>query len=296
MRAGGPAAALSAVKTALMKEPQVAESGRAHSGRPAGAVAGAGRWVPALTRASQILDVVMAAEQPQTVSTLARDLGLPKSTVHGLCATLVHLGLLTRRDGNSFRLGPHVMRWASAFLARTDLTAEFSALWDDLQVLTNETITLSVLDGADVVYIGCRNSSSPLGISFRIGMRLPAAFTATGKAIMSTMRESQVREIMSRPWPEPLTSRSVRSINALLRELRDSRERGYSIDDGQTREGMYCFGTAVRDSANQAVAGVAVSLLAEKVDEATMQLAARSIQTIARKLSIRLGADLDVDA
>lgn len=261
--------------------------------RPANVVAADGeKGVPALVRGSRVLDAVMASEQPLTVSDLARQLELPKSTVHGLCVTLVNLGLLTRRNGNSFCIGPHVMRWASAFLARTDLTAEFSALWDNLRVLTNETITLSVLDGPEVVYIGCRNSASPLGITFRIGMRLPAAFTATGKAILSTMTESQVRAIMGESWPEPLTPRSVTSIDKLLRELDDCRIRGFSIDDGQTREGMYCFGTPVRDSTNQAVAGVAVSLLVAKVDEATIKLAAHCIKAIAYQLSIRLGADV----
>lgn len=250
------------------------------------------KGVPALIRGCRILDTIMASDQPLTVSDLARQLALPKSTVHGLCTTLVDLGLLLRRNGNSFRIGPHVMRWASAFLAQTDLTAEFSALWDNLSVLTDETITLSVLDGREVVYIACRNSASPLGITFRIGMRLPAIFTATGKAILSSMTDQEVRAILAGPWPEPLTPRSVASIDGLLRELEECRRRGFSIDDGQTRKGMYCFGTPVRDSTNRVVAGVAVSLLAARVDPPTTKLAAQSIQTIANHLSIRLGADV----
>jgi DNA-binding IclR family transcriptional regulator len=55
---------------------------------------------------------------------------------------------------------------------------------------------------------------------------------------------------------------------------------------------MYCFGTPVRDSSNQVVAGVAVSLLATRVDERTTELAAESIRTIAHQLSMRLGADM----
>ena len=258
--------------------------------------AGAQHKVPALARGGALLDAVALAEEPQTVSTLARGLELPKSTVHGLCVTLVDMGLLVRRSDGSFRVGPHVMRWANAFLAGTDLTAEFAALWDDLKVLPHGTITLSVLDGADVVYIGCRNSGQPLGITFRIGMRLPAIYTATGKAFLSTMSEARVREITNRAWPEALTPRSVRSVTALLRELKACRERGYSVDDGQTREGMYCFGTVVRDSSGQPVAGVAVSLLAEEVDAQNRQLAADSIQKIARKLSIRMGADPGLDS
>ncbi len=266
-----------------MKNPTTTETRRS---------SGCHRAVPALVRGSRVLDAVMASEHSPTVSDLARQLNLPKSTVHGLCSTLVDLGLLARDSGNAFRIGPHVMRWASAFLARTDLTKEFSALWDNLSVLKDETITLSVLDGSEVVYIACRNSSLPLGITFRIGMRLPATFTATGKAILSTMSDKQVRAILSGRWPEPLTPRSVRTMEALLRELRACRRRGFSIDDGQTREGMVCFGAAVRDSTNLAVAGVAVSLMAEHVDEATTKLAGRCVQTIAQQLSARLGADI----
>jgi IclR family transcriptional regulator, blcABC operon repressor len=226
---------------------------------------------------------------------LARQLKLPKSTVHGLCTTLVDLHLLVRRNGSYFCIGPHVMRWASAFLGQTELTAEFAALWDNLRLLPDETITLSVLDGTEVVYIACRNSGSPLGITFRIGMRLPAAFTATGKAILSTMSDRQVREIMSGPWPEPRTKHSVGKIEALLRELEECRQRGFSIDNEQTLEGMYCFGTPVRDSTDLAIAGIAVSLLASRVSESTVKLAAQGIKAMARELSLRLGANLECD-
>lgn len=260
---------------------------------PAGGSPGGTRKdVPALTRGCKILDAVAAANRPLTASVLARELNLPRSTVHGLCATLVNLGLLLRESDNGFRIGPHIMRWTRAFLAQTDLTAEFAALLETLRVLTNETITLSILDGNEVVYIGCRNSPAPLGITFRIGMRLPAAFTATGKAILSTMSDDQVRRIMAGHWPKALTARSVRDIDALLQELDETRRRGFSIDDGQTREDMYCFGTAVLDSGNRVVAGVAVSLLATHVDASSTHLAAQNIRTIARELSIRLGADV----
>jgi IclR family transcriptional regulator, blcABC operon repressor len=250
------------------------------------------RGVPALVRGARVLDAVMASQQPMNVTELARSLKLAKSTVHGLCTTLVDLNLLARRNGTCFSIGPHVMRWASAFIGQTDLTSQFSALWDNLRVLTDETITLSVLDGPEVIYIACRNSASPLGITFRIGMRLPAAFTATGKAILSTMTDQQVREIMSGHWPKLRTPHSVSGIDALLQELNDCRRRGYSIDDEQTLEGMYCFGTPVRDSTDRAVTGIAVSLLATRINASTTKLAVKSIKGMAHQLSFRLGADL----
>lgn len=252
--------------------------------------------VPALVRAHAILDLVAASETPLTVSELAKRLSLAKSTVHGLCTTMVNLGLLVRRNDNSFHIGPHVMRWSNAFSATADLVQEFNAIFDEFDLLTTETITLTVLEGAEVMYIACRNSTLPLGITFRIGMRLPAPFTATGKAILSTMKPDQVRAVMANRWPQPLTPNSVLDIEALLQELEETRQRGFSIDNGQVREGMICLGVPVRNAANKVVAGVAVSFLSVDVEQATINLMAKNIFRVADLLSQRLGADMSAVA
>lgn len=251
-----------------------------------------GKAVPAVVRMKALLDVISSSPEPMSVSALARELKLPKSTVHGLCNTLLDLGLLARRQDNGFRIGPHIMRWANAFLTSADVTSEFVNLWDSIDTMRGETITLSVLEGAEVVYIACRNSSSPLGVTFRIGMRLPAPFTATGKAILSQMSDDQVRAIMANRWPQPLTANSVRNVEALLEELREVRNRGFSIDNGQVQDGMWCFGTPILNSANKVIAGVAVSMLAADVNEAEMKELSKTIRHVANLLSYRLGADL----
>lgn len=250
------------------------------------------RAVPALVRMRSLMDLIAGSSKSLSLSALARELELPKSTVHGLCNTLIDLGLLARKSDNSFRIGPHVMRWANAFMMNSDLTSEFVGLWDSLDVFRGQTITLSVLEGAEVVYIACRNSDAPLGVTFRIGMRLPAPFTATGKAILSTMTDDQVRAIMANRWPVSLTANSVKTIESLLKELDDVRRRGYSIDNGQVQEGMWCFGTPVLNSANKAIAGVAVSMLKSEMHKDQLDIIPKNIRHVASMLSYRLGADL----
>jgi DNA-binding IclR family transcriptional regulator len=253
---------------------------------------GTNRAVPAIVRARNLMDLIAGSSESLSLSALARELMLPKSSVHGLCNTLVDLGLLVRRSDNGFRIGPHVMRWANSFLISTDLTTEFVGLWDSMDLLRGHTITLSVLEGAEVVYIACRNSDSPLGVTFRIGMRLPAPFTATGKAILSSMTDDQVRAIMANRWPVPLTQNSVRSIDELLTELEETRRRGYSIDNGQVDEGMWCFGTPVLNSVNKAIAGIAVSMLKSNIKVDQLDVIPENIRHVANMLSYRLGADL----
>ena len=73
--------------------------------------------MPAVERAARILDALASARQPRTLAELARELDLPRSSLHGLLATLVALDLARRVDAH-FTIGPRSLRWADAYGAR----------------------------------------------------------------------------------------------------------------------------------------------------------------------------------
>lgn len=247
--------------------------------------------VPAVVKAARLLDALAAAREPLTLTALADELKLPKSTLHALCATLVQTGLVRRFENGSYHLGMHVMDLSHALLARTDLTTEFARVWDSLALLPEETIILSVLDGADVVYVACRNGTRPLGLNFRIGMRLPGNCTASGKALLSTLPPERILELARGNGFAALTKKSVTDPGRLLKQLAQVRKRGYSVDDEGTRDGMICFGAPVLGSgAVHAVAGVGVSLVKAATSARQRSLAIQAVQKLAFTLSERLGA------
>jgi DNA-binding IclR family transcriptional regulator len=247
--------------------------------------------VPAVVKAVRLLDALVAAQEPLTLAALTTELDLPKSTIHALCATLVHAGLVRRFENGSYHLGLHVMDLSHAYLSRTDLTAEFRSLGESLAVLPDDTIILSVLDGADVVYLGCRNGRHPLGLNFRIGVRLPANCTASGKAMLSTLPNERVSELARIGGLPSLTKKSVTDLPTLMKQLAQVRRRGYALDEEETRDGMTCFGAPVFDSrSTEAVAGIAVSLLKAATGVHQKQVAIHAVQQMAAELSKRLGA------
>lgn len=252
--------------------------------------ASSSRQVPALVRAKRILDHLSVDGRTEGVSELARSLGLPKSSIHGLCKTLADLGVLARVGPNQFSIGPHVLAWANAFQSQSSLITEFQRLSMGT-TLKDEALNLTVLSGSSVLYVACRSGSSPLGLSFRTGMSLPAVFTATGKAMMSTFPTDQVEALCAPNWPKLLTRSSVRSLKAFRRELDEVRQRGYSIDNGQLREGMFCFGAPVFGADSRtAIAGLAVGLLSVDVTDETFERYGNAVARLASELSRRLGA------
>jgi len=117
----------------------------------AGTAATATALVPAVSRALTLLDQLAKVREPMSLARLASELALPKSSVHGLCNTLMSYGYLRRQSDGAFLIGPRVMSLAEAFVSGTDVAQEFNALWADRGVSPEETVVLSVLSGTDAL-------------------------------------------------------------------------------------------------------------------------------------------------
>lgn len=247
--------------------------------------------VPAVARAVRVLEALAAAKEPVSLATLTKQLGLPKSTVHGLCGTLVQARLAARFDNGCYHLGVHVVDLAHAFLARTDVTVEFARVWESMAISPEESIALSVLDGAQVVYVACRNGTRPFGLHFRIGMRLPANCTGSGKALLSTLPREQLATLVRERGFASLTSKSITRLEPMLKHLAAVRKRGYAMDDEETRKGLVCFGAPVFNPSSQvAVAAIGMSMPKAALDQRQEALSIRTVKEFAAALSSRLGS------
>src|SRR5215217_3391995 len=175
--------------------------------------------VPAVARALTLLDRLARGREPMTLARLASELALPKSSVHGLCTTLVSFGYLRRQPDGAFLIGPRVMGLAEAFVSGTDVAQEFNALWADNGGAPEETVVLSVLSGNEALYVAVRKSARPLGVALNVGMRLPAYLSGSGKAMLAWMPAAEVRRRFAAGLGKRLTKKGPRDIDALMKEL-----------------------------------------------------------------------------
>ena len=255
----------------------------------------AGRLVPAVERASRLLDALSASRQPLSLADLSRALSMPRSSVHGLLATLVTLGLARRNEDAEFSLGPKALQWANAYTAQSDVLRAFGDRVDRSTELGTETVMLSTLDGADVVYLACRQGSRPLAVNFRVGGRFPAACTSSGKAMLATLPDADVSQRLGAGTLPRLTRYGMTGLPALLRQLDTARRQGWAVDDEETAEGMQCFGAPVIGARGpSAVAAVAVSVIKAGLTPRRRTELIDAIRLLARDVSIELGATVAV--
>lgn len=248
-----------------------------------------GATVPAVDRALSLLDRLARQREPMSLARLATDLALPKSSVHGLCNTLLQHGYLRRQSDGAFRLGPRVMSLAEAFVAGTGVAQEFSALWPDAAAAPEETVVLSVLNGSEVVYIAARQGTRPLGLAFSVGMRLPAWLAATGKALLAWQAPATLQALLGEDPLAPLAGSTPLALPALREELALTRQRGWSVDDEGVREGVYCIGAPVFDAAGEVVAGLGVCIHKAQADPDADGRHRAAVLQAAAALTERLG-------
>jgi DNA-binding IclR family transcriptional regulator len=213
-----------------------------------------------------VLAVLGESEHPLSFSELSRNVSLPRSSLHNLCAALVDVELIERLEDGRFQVGWKVVELARSRLRSMSLVRTFLDVVDSEEAIP-ETIVLSVLRGSDVVYVAIVLGSQRVAVRYDVGMRLPAAFTASGKAILSTLDDAEVSRVVGQVMDSDLVSAGPKTVEVLLSQLQEARSAGFAIDDEETAHGMICVGFPVYGrSGQQAIGAVAVSAIKDGHD------------------------------
>ena len=203
------------------------------------------RPVKSAMRTLEVLEE-LATAGPATLRDLSAQLGVPKSSMHGLLRTMQWRGWLeTDATGTLYGLGVRSLLAGSAYVDADVVVRQTAPVLDQLAAETGETVHLGRLEGSDVVYLAKRESSHPLRLFSSVGRRLPAHSVALGKAMLAEMTDDEVRSRLPGTM-EAHTPRTITDPDALVADLAAVRERGYAIDDEESSVGLRCFAIALR--------------------------------------------------
>jgi IclR family transcriptional regulator, KDG regulon repressor len=212
-----------------------------------------------VAKAFAVLDALAArADGGSSLSEISAQVGMSRSTTHRYLTTLEKLGAVERDAGDRFRLGPHLIELAGAFLAGADLRTESMALMQELASQTQETIHLAVPSGSEIVYIGKVDSPQAIQMYSHIGARLPMHSTALGKSILPYLGSSQLEQIIAAGL-NARTPRTITTARALREELQRVRRQGFAMDDEENELGVRCVGAPIFDYRQQVIGAVSVS-------------------------------------
>jgi DNA-binding IclR family transcriptional regulator len=217
--------------------------------------------VPAAEQALGVLRHLAAHPGPVPAATIARDLGLPRSTTYHLLAVLVREGFAVHLpEERRYGLGVSAFELGSAYARQAPLQRLARPLLARLVDATGHSAHLAVLHGRDVLYVLEERAPGRPPLVTDVGVRLPAHLTASGRALLAGLPGSQVRALF--PDRSAFVHRhqaGPASLPLLRRLLTDVRARGYATEDGEVTPGFASVAAAAFDHTAHPVAGVAVT-------------------------------------
>lgn len=250
---------------------------------------------PAAGHALAVLKLLSRHAGPMPAASIARSLGLPRSSTYRLLRVLQDQGFVTHLpEERRYGLGVAAFELGSAYSRQEPMQRLARPLLSRLADRTGHNAHLVVLHGRDVLYVIEERVVGRPSLVTDVGVRLPATLTASGLAILAALPAAQVRALY--PSADVFVQRHGRGPSSLSRLrpiLAAVRADGFATECDSVTPGLASVASAARDHNGHPVAGIAVTYPVGEVDDAGRAELVAATRWCAGELTRRLGGTAD---
>jgi IclR family transcriptional regulator, pca regulon regulatory protein len=214
-------------------------------------------FVGSLAKGLNVIRTFGKDSREMSVAKVAKATDMTRGAARRILLTLHSLGYV-ECEGRSYRLAPKILELGFSFLSTQHWVSIATPFLDRLKTELRESVSLTVLEDTDVVYIARFQADRVMTLSMDIGSRRPAYCTAMGRVLLGEMEEDEAKRILELSDVKPHTSRTVTDKDALLEEFRKARRLGYAIIDRELEDGLIAVSVPLRDTRGKALAAVNV--------------------------------------
>jgi IclR family KDG regulon transcriptional repressor len=242
-----------------------------------------------VTSALRVLKVFSEGEAELGISSIAKRLGLAKSTVHRLAVTLASEGFLEQNPENGrYRLGLALFERGILVRRRMDVSNLGLPLLASLRDRAQETVHLAILAQTSIMYLYNLESAQAIGMRSYLGARKPAFCTCEGRVLLAFSPPEVVAAVLKEKLVQR-TPKTVTDPKALLKILDEVRQAGYALDDEESEDGMRGVAAPVRDIAGAVVSAVGLAGPIQRLTKKSLKAFVPEVVATADAVSARLG-------
>ncbi|MGH3359084.1 MAG: IclR family transcriptional regulator [Nocardioidaceae bacterium] len=239
----------------------------------------------AIGRALAVLRSLAGTATEREASAIASELGLSAGTTKRILGALVAESLVAQNP----KTGHYYLASGSILLGQAaqrgfGLDKALPVL-EELNAETSESVNLVVREGDESVVMMRVQSALPLRFEQHPGARFPLYSTASGKAMLAHSPDADAYVGSLPEHLPPLTDNTLPTPARLAAQLKQTRERGYSIDDEENVAGVKCVGASVLDSYGRAQAAITVQVPTVRMPRRRMLELGERVQLAAKEVA-----------
>lgn len=249
--------------------------------------------IRSVARALGILEYLASApEQGRSVTEIAESSGMSKSAAFAVLQTMVSMSFLSDSgvgQNRRYQLGMALARLGDRAREQVSVQAVAHPILKELAGELRISVRLGIPKGDHVLMIDRIDAPDGLRIDLHMGDQEQLHCTAVGKAVLAALADDEVGAMLDGQPLTRRTSHTLTSLRAVLEDLRQVRERGYSIDDEEDFDGVLCIGATICDDSDRPIAAISVTTLKAGATQDRAAHIGNILADGARRISAKLG-------
>ena len=245
--------------------------------------------VQSVDRVLDIIEVLSTEQDGLGVTTIAKKVGLHKSTAHRLLTTLANRGYVAKTGEGNYKIGLKLIEAVSCYINSLELQTEARPY---LMQLTGElglTSHLGILDRDMVVYIEKMDVVSSIRMYSQIGLRMHSYCSSLGKCLLSNYSKEELNGIMKDCSFIKFTNNTIGSMEELHKEINKVRKQGWAMDNEEYEICHRCIGAPIYDYKGDIIAAISASGPKNLIKDDRIQEVANAVKKAALELSRSMG-------
>jgi IclR family pca regulon transcriptional regulator len=233
-----------------------------------------GEFVQSLERGLAVIRAFGSRRVSLTITDVAEATGLTRATARRFLLTLSHMGYV-RNDGRQYMLRPRVLELGYAYVSGIELPEAAAPFLDELVAQVDESTSIAVRAGDDIVYIAHDAPERMMTINVPIGGRDPLYCTALGRVLLAAEPAGEIDRYLESAELTAYTGATVTNAADLRRTLTHVAAEGYSLVEGELEDGLVALAVPLRDADGAVIA--ALNLCCYSLRTSPQELAGRGL-------------------
>ncbi|MDR2904264.1 MAG: IclR family transcriptional regulator, partial [Clostridiales bacterium] len=246
--------------------------------------------VQSVARAIKLVELLAEENREMSLTEISKAMDWPKSTVHGLIATLRdHYYVDQSPTTGCYYLGIRLFELGNIVARSWEIRRIALPVMQNLNRKLGEMIQLAKEDKGEVLYLEKLDSTHMLRIVSEIGARLPMHCSGLGKILLAYKKPAELKSMLSKQKFAPMTAYTITDRATLEKELAQVRAKGYAMDNREIMDSLRCVAAPIYDRDGNVLYAISVSGLANSLKDEWLETVRTELLSAADSISFAMG-------